>query len=79
MPFGPVWYGVSWMPFLAMGLFVAMLIAVAIPEPKRIEPRSSAEREKEASQALAILGGSLIVLLLAGIVAGYIFAPAIVE
>ncbi|MCB0310124.1 MAG: hypothetical protein KDD42_02745 [Bdellovibrionales bacterium] len=72
-PVGPVWYGVAWLPFVLMGLFTAMLIALSIPERERYQPRSSAEREKEANQALDIMAGAIILMLLLGIVSAYIF------
>jgi hypothetical protein len=34
-PFGPTGWGVSWLPFLCMGIFMALLLTAATPQTRR--------------------------------------------
>jgi hypothetical protein len=39
-PFGPLGWGVAWMPFLVMGVFMALLLTAVTPRSKRSRTRS---------------------------------------
>lgn len=63
-PFGPHVWGVYWLPFLLVGIIVALIIAAAVP-PRRI-PRSRTEAVKQREQmaeARVALGAFFWVLL----------------
>jgi hypothetical protein len=81
-PFGPVWWGAGFLPFLAAGLVVALILAAALP-PRRGEARRSAPvlddrtrtRESEGAPAAVVLGGffwALVVVLGAAVAVAYI-------
>ena len=39
-PFGPLGWGVAWMPFLVMGIFMALLLTAVTPRSNRSRTRS---------------------------------------
>jgi len=78
VPFGPLAWGVAWLPFLLVALFVALLIFALVP-PRRFNRRIvTDEQEMEgraADEAEAVLGGffwAFIVALVAAVAIGYI-------
>ena len=46
-PFGPMGWGVAWLPILFMGIFMALLLTAATP-------RSSRSRTRSADQAVVV-------------------------
>lgn len=71
-PFGPPISGVYWLPFLIVGIFVALILAAAAPGvPAR--SRGEAVREEEAAgTALGIFFWILFILLIAVIIIRYV-------
>jgi hypothetical protein len=79
MPFGPVWWGVPWLPFLLVGLFIALLLAALIPgETQRPRPKTPSEIQRQAHAdaesiiALDIFFWFSIVGFLVAIIVGYV-------
>ncbi len=78
-PFGPVLWGEVWLPFLAMAVIVALLLAAAVPpdRPRRRSPEPI-ESEREEAVERAVLGTLglffwiLAVFLIIVIVAAYV-------
>lgn len=78
VPFGPTLFGVSWLPFLIAGLFVALILAAAIPpqmseqpSEKKIElERGSEAIDQKRFDAFFFL---LIGALLIAVILGYLF------
>jgi hypothetical protein len=76
-PIGPLWWGVSWVPALAVGLFVVLLLTAIAPEPSRHrkEARAQAVAEETVEEVLGIFFWILITLLILSIVGRYFFWP----
>ena len=75
VPFGPLAWEVSWLPMVAVGLFVALLLAAAAASSDRY-PGSigSVDRDTTAAAAAIVFGvffWILVVALLAAIGSGY--------
>ena len=77
-PFGPVIFGVTWMPFVLAGLILALILAAVLPrrEPPRSEHfREGASEDKcnavrreehrEAEEARVAIGLSFVVAVIA--------------
>jgi hypothetical protein len=78
LPFGPTLFGVSWLPFLIGGLFVALILAAALPpqmpeqpSEKRIELEKQGNTidQKRFDAFFFILVGALLV----AVILGYVF------
>jgi hypothetical protein len=74
-PFGPPIWGYTWLPFLLVGVFFALLIAAATPVPRRplnrVERGKAQEAAAETATALGIFFWVLIVGLGIAIVLAY--------
>lgn len=77
VPFGPFMWGIAWLPFVAVALFVALLMAAVIP-PRRMQRQeimAEQEMEKRASEkAGTVLSGFfwiVVLALVAAVVIGY--------
>lgn len=74
-PFGPTILGVSWIPFVLVGLIIALIIAAAIPPRKpvsRQEAIRQAEAESETRTVLGFFFWLLLVLLVAALIIYYV-------
>lgn len=82
-PFGPALWGAYWVPFLIIGLFVALAIAAAVPGRRdrdlpHARPSTEVERVAEAEDAaagVAIFGlffWVLAIVALIAIIAAYV-------
>ncbi|MGD9300567.1 MAG: hypothetical protein PVI13_03255 [Desulfobacterales bacterium] len=75
-PFGPVWYGISWLPFLFVGLVIALLLTSTM-RPDRIRPqrRGGVEmRPRSDTETIAALDAFMWILiggLMLAILVGY--------
>ena len=86
-PFGPTGWGVSWMPFLAMGFFITLLLSAATPQSSRRRIVSNgpaadaayikqqAAENKGSETALDVFFWILVVGLSAVIFCNYIWHP----
>lgn len=75
-PIGPAAYGVYWLPFLFFALLFALLLA-AIPSPRRdVTVREVAAAENATAAALGAFFRILVLFMILGIVAAYVFGPA---
>jgi hypothetical protein len=85
-PYGPTSLGVSWMPFLFMGLFMALLLTAVTPRPRRTQApvRGQAAsaaalkeeaKEEELETTFDIFFWALIVILAAVIFSNYYWHP----
>jgi hypothetical protein len=76
-PVGPYWGNTYWVPPLATGLIIALLLAATTPSPKsrkNLETSKETTGEKSATTALDIFFWFLIIFLVGIIVAGYIYS-----
>lgn len=77
-PIGRPLWGTYWLPFLAVGLIVALLLAAVAPiegEESTVKLIDQKKREKEKRRVMGVLGGffwALIIVLIAAIIARYI-------
>ena len=77
-PFGPVFRGARWLPFLVAGLVAILLIATAtIPERREstvelVDPKETESERKTAFIALGVFFWVLVAVLVASIVVRYI-------
>jgi hypothetical protein len=69
-PVGPPIFGVYWLPFLLIGLFVVLLIAAG-STPERRPPAETVAREEEAALGLSAFFWVLLLVLAIAIAAGY--------
>jgi hypothetical protein len=76
-PFGPVWRGVAWLPFIFVGIIIALLLT-AVMRPDRIRPREEGGVEMQSpsdsrsATALDLFVWILIGSLLVAIAIGYL-------
>jgi len=76
-PFGPVWWGISWLPFIFVGLVIALLLTATM-RPDRIRPREGGGvdmKPRAEVESLAALDAFFWVLfcgLLLAIIVGYL-------
>jgi hypothetical protein len=76
-PFGPVWWGISWLPFIFVGIVIALLLT-AIMRPDRVRPREGGGVDIEVranNQTLAALDVFMWILicgLFLAIIIGYL-------
>lgn len=79
VPFGPTLFGVTWLPFLIAGLFVALILAAALPpqmteEPSKkkivLEKRTDAVEQKRFDAFFFLLIGALLI----AVILGYLFS-----
>lgn len=64
-PFGPLWWGVSWLPYLFVGLLIALLLAALLPAD-RIRPRAGGgvrPEDRSQTETLATLDAFLWILM----------------
>lgn len=76
-PVGPAVWGYFWVPFVFVGLSVAVLLAASAPRERprtRREALEQHEAEEEAESALTALAWAAAFLFLAAIAANYIMA-----
>src|SRR5205085_11709591 len=76
-PIGPLWWGVSWIPVLATGFLIALLLtAIAPRSPRnRQEARVQVAAEETVVVALGTFFWILIALLVLSIIGRYFFWP----
>ncbi|MBD3165887.1 hypothetical protein GF324_04775 [bacterium] len=78
-PFGPTFAGVAWLPFLIIGILIALLVSVFTWPARRYYPRTpmeKAEEEVAEAEATLALGGFFWAFLIAGLlilIASYTF------
>jgi hypothetical protein len=74
-PFGPIWFGVAWLPFLLIGFLVALLLAAATPTqlPRtRSEAIAQAEAESAGAVALSVFFWVLLIGFIGSIIIAYV-------
>lgn len=73
-PFGPDMFGVYWLPFVIIGIFVALIILATVP-PRRPQTVEQARKQAGVQEgAQRVLGASfwlIIVVLVAAIITHY--------
>jgi hypothetical protein len=76
-PYGPVWFGVGWLPIVFVGFMVAMLLTAASPRNprKRLATKEETVTEEERSTAVDAFFWILIVLLVIGATSHYYWYP----
>jgi len=76
-PFGPVVYGVYWLPFLMVGIFILMLLAASGPRRPSQMPTDSASFKGQGKTSretlLAAIFWLLILFLLAALIIRYTY------
>jgi hypothetical protein len=68
-PFGPAIWGVNWMPFVAVGLLVALLLAAATEPSRRSSLHSPAEPATAEAEAVGATFGLMFWILMIGLLA----------
>lgn len=63
IPYGPVFMGVTWVPILLLGLFLALLLMAVTPRRPRRNPGSTPDN-LEAKQSAGLFGISFFLLLI---------------
>jgi hypothetical protein len=58
VPFGPIWWGIGWLPITVMGIFAALLLTAASPRT----PRKRAETQEKEMATLERRAGVNAVL-----------------
>lgn len=77
-PFGPVLFGVSWLPFIFVAVIFGLLLAAVPPErPPRTpgEAFVQAEEKRAARQAFDVFFWILLIVLLLAVISGYYWHP----
>lgn len=71
-PFGPLVWGIAWVPIVAIGLILALLIAAVSPRGRRhvsVRPARPGEEAEEEEEGAALFGVFFFLLLVVAIVA----------
>jgi len=55
VPFGPTLFDVAWLPFLVVGVFIAIILATTVP-PEPRQPMTVEEARAEETTATALAG-----------------------
>jgi hypothetical protein len=69
-PFGPVGWGIAWVPLFIVALFFSFLIFALIP-PVPITKKEAANDEKDAAIAIGMFFWIIFLFLIAAIIVGY--------
>lgn len=81
-PVGPALFGIYWLPFLIVGLILALLMAAAAgssrPPRTRMEAIRQAEEKAEAERAFDAFFWVFIIIMVAIIVLGYLYPRAFI-
>jgi uncharacterized membrane protein len=75
-PVGPYWRNVYWLPPLAVGVLIALLLAAATPSPKareRVETERHETPEESTRIALSAFFWIMLLFLIAAVIAGFMF------
>ncbi|MFW6365262.1 MAG: hypothetical protein ACOC2H_02170 [Spirochaetota bacterium] len=74
-PFGPVLFGVYWLPFLLVGTFVALILGAHPKQPPRTrsEAVQQARDEQAAERTIDIFFWGIILILVISIIVGYFY------
>ena len=77
-PFGPVWYGVSWIPMLFIILIFTLLFAAPSPYERRSITKTNDEKQaaSTASAAISIYVWLIFIILFIAILVGHFRIPA---
>lgn len=73
-PRGPMFMGVSWLPIVAIGIILALLLAAILPRRPKVNPAPTPEEEDAEETAAGLFGVFfflLLFVLLAATVVGY--------
>jgi len=79
-PFGPLLWGITWLPFLLSGLIVALIFAAAgMPEKREstvelVDPQKRQAQREGTRLVLNVFVSALILILLVSIVIRYVQA-----
>jgi len=80
-PFGPAFYGVAWMPYLAIALLFALLLAGLPVEPKPMmrggggAVRESLDAEEAVGVVFGIFMWIFVIMLLGALLLYYVWPP----
>lgn len=74
-PFGPVGWGVAWLPLFLVALFFSFLIFSLLPPVPKPVTKTEKQTEEGAALAFGILFWVMVILLLASIITGYYRSP----
>jgi hypothetical protein len=69
-PFGPVGWGIAWLPLFMVAIFFSFLIFALLP-PVSVTPKDETKAEEGAAVAFGIFFWIMFILLIASIIAGY--------
>ena len=77
-PFGPVWYGVSWIPMLFIILIFTFLFAAPSPYERRSITKTNDEKQaaSAAAAAISIYVWLIFIILVIAILVGHFRIPA---
>ena len=76
IPFGPVWWGVTWMPLLFILLIFTFLLVIPSPyERRRMIKTNESNTEENASAAISIFVWLVFTILLIAILIGIFRIP----
>ncbi len=73
-PFGPVGWGIAWIPLFIVSLFFSFLIFALIP-PIPISKKEEVNDEKGAAIAIGVFFWIIFIFLIVSIVVGYYRSP----
>lgn len=71
VPFGPVFWGIAWIPVLVIILIIALLFSAPSPYERRKAPVESKEEASTSTVAIGLFVWVLFILLLVAVLTGY--------
>lgn len=71
VPFGPMMWGVSWLPMLFFILIVASLFSAPPPRQRKIKADEKAEEAASSAAAMSVFIWLLFFLLLVAVIVGF--------
>lgn len=71
MPFGPVWWGVAWLPLIFVAVVFSFLMLAFTPRVNGATESSDKNSQKSSGVALGIFFWFLVVMLVTSVALGY--------
>jgi hypothetical protein len=70
VPFGPVYWGIGWLPIVFMGILVSLLLTAASPRTRRLRMKSK-EKDTTNQESRAVVDAIFWILIICLLIFGF--------